>query len=116
MILVYKWGLVKKYAYGQALLLLIFAVLLFIHAEFGRNDTTLIWACGIYGCWFALMELYQMGLNRLSYFTDFWNILDFARLIILFYYIADCIRYLNTHIIPDDPATFTDEMKADLKH
>ena len=55
-ILNYKWRLTKKYAYIQSALVLIFAIMLFLHTEYGRQDTAYLVPLGFFGILFGIVE------------------------------------------------------------
>lgn len=56
MILNYKWGLVRRYAYGSALMQVAFAVVLFCHSEFGRDNINFLYAILGFGVYFVTFE------------------------------------------------------------
>ena len=85
-ILNYKWSLVRYQAYFLATMYLSYIVMLFINIEYGTAGgiTTLILLA--FGIYFLLFEAYQIIIRPSDYFTDFWNIFDLFRALLLLYY------------------------------
>jgi len=65
---------------------LAYIIMLFINIEYGKTGgmTTLI-LLG-FGIYFLLFEGYQIVIRTADYFTDFWNIFDLFRALLLLYY------------------------------
>jgi hypothetical protein len=80
-ILSYKWDLIKFRAQTNAL-----AYMLYIFALWARVVYRDVWSVLIllgFAIYFTGFELLQAYINKLEYFTSFWNVFDFIRLILL---------------------------------
>ena len=85
-ILNYKWSKVKYQAYTLAFIYLCYIVCLFVNIEYGVSgglSTVVLMGFAVY---FLLFELYQMSIRTIDYFTDFWNLFDLCRGLLLLYY------------------------------
>jgi hypothetical protein len=56
-ILIYKWDLVRRYAYGMGLIVVLFAILLFMHTNFGRESLGFLYAIVGFGLVILSIEI-----------------------------------------------------------
>ena len=82
MILKYKWGMLRKYSYYQLGVLVLFAIVLFVHWSYWRHKYTLLAIIGVFGLFFIANEGIQLKKNPSNYKSDFWNIFDLARILL----------------------------------
>jgi WD40 repeat protein len=88
-ILQQKWSQVKWFMYGQSSLYITYLILLCLFTSFEscRSGTFLIAPFAISGILY-LYELIFVFLGPLTYFTDFWNLIDTLRSILMISYSA----------------------------
>lgn len=89
------WKKAVKWILVQELLLLFFAILLTIEVEF--QSTSMKVGLLIYLCVLMTNEVYQFVLDEWQYFNDFWNILDFIRIIFSLGYLVSGVYGVDFH-------------------
>lgn len=89
-ILTYKWNLIKFRAWINAFVYLLYIIALGAHV-LHKGVLTVIPLVG-FAFYFLGFELLQAYINKLEYFTSFWNVFDFIRLILLSIYLLTWIR------------------------
>lgn len=64
---------------------LLYLIALFIYILDKGNVSFLF--LGLFAIYFTLFEVLQIFINKFEYFTDFWNLFDFSRTLLLIAFI-----------------------------
>jgi len=85
-ILAFKWQSVRMFAYFQCLIYVLYLASLFVHCLFLEDTDWIIILLLAFGFYFLVFECIQIALNPRAYLTDFWNMLDLARVLFTIVY------------------------------
>lgn len=91
MILLYKWGLVRKFAIINATVLASFAIFLFFYIEFAFKDPKFVYALTGFGIYFLINEAINIYTSSFYEYFDLWNSIDFLGILLIF---VHCISKL----------------------